>query len=189
MTRKNLPIIPKFTSAEEYNQYQLEKTQGPGKPLFKKGIAPNPKGKPKGTRNYATTQFLGLREQASDDAPKVYKLLMEKLYDGTEWAFKIFFGHLYHIPKRKDRALQLPKLDVDNMTLDEYSQILLKTLMKFDDYTYDEMVGILRTLNGVKLNEVIKEQAPGLSREELAVLLGAVDTEINKIKEKQKYTE
>lgn len=172
------PLI--YTSVTQYKDNPPD-----WKHRIKKGEVRNPIGKVKGTVNHATRKFSELRDQAGNDAAKVYGLLMDKIADGHEWAFKIFFGHLYRIPKRADRALALPKFEIEGMTIEQYSGMLIQTLMKFEDYTQDEIVAIMRTLNGLKLNEIIKEHAPGLTKEELGTLLAAVDDEINKVKMKK----
>lgn len=147
---------------------------------FQPGQSGNPAGRPKNSYSEYTQKFLTLRTKAANDVDKVYAGIMEAIERGEQWAYKLYLDHLAHFPIKEYQ--QTAKIKIRGNTAEEVINSCKEGLAQIEEYTADDLQGIAKTFNTIKLTERVTEkinEAAGLSDEQIKAVTGMV-IEMNK---------
>lgn len=120
---------------------------------FKKGEVTNPNGRPKGSMNKLKAASMKLREMASKDTDKAYKVLMTALESGEQWAHQIYFKEL--VPFKKQWLNEISVAGVQRVigSIDDVGIIiaqLTNKLLEDESLPREEIHNLIKTLNSVK---------------------------------------
>lgn len=86
---------------------QKPRGRGPGRP-FQKGQSANPKGRPKGTRHYATMLAESLMKT---DTPDIVRTVVEAARNGDMMAARIILDRIVPAPRGRPVRLELPPIN------------------------------------------------------------------------------
>lgn len=121
---------------------------------FKKGEVSNPNGRPKGSMNKLKAASLKLREMASEDTDKAYKVLMTALESGEQWAHQIYFKELVPFKKQWINEISVAGVQRTISNVDDVGIIiaqLTNRLLEDENLPREEIHNLIKTLNSVKL--------------------------------------
>jgi hypothetical protein len=121
---------------------------------FKKGEVSNPNGRPKGSMNKLKAASLKLREMASEDTDKAYKVLMTALESGEQWAHQIYFKELVPFKKQWLNEISVAGVQRTISNVDDVGVIiaqLTNKLLEDENLPREEIHNLIKTLNSVKL--------------------------------------
>jgi hypothetical protein len=121
---------------------------------FKKGKVSNPNGRPKGSMNKLKAASLKLREMASRDTDKAYKVLMTALESGEQWAHQIYFKELVPFKKQWINEISVAGVQRTISNVDDVGVIiaqLTNRLLEDENLPREEIHNLIKTLNSVKL--------------------------------------
>lgn len=124
------------------------------KTSFKKGEISNPNGRPKGSMNKLKVASLKLREMASEDTDKAYKVLMTALESGEQWAHQIYFKELVPFKKQWLNEISVAGVQRTISNVDDIGVIiaqLTNKLLEDENLPREEIHNLIKTLNAVKL--------------------------------------
>lgn len=155
---------------------------------FKPGQSGNPNGRSKGGYNEYTKKFLELRALAAEDVHKAYAKIQAAMDNNERWAFDIYFTRLVHLPAKEYQPTAKIKLQG---TTEEIINSCKEGLGQIEEYTADDLQGIAKTFNTIKLTETVAEkinEAAGLSDEQIKAVTGMV-IEMNKNNETKEKVE
>ena len=117
---------------------------------FKKGQVANPKGKAKGTFSKHKQQFIEIQKLAGNDAKQVYNLLKQAMETGEAWAHQIYWKILYPKSCAEDSVkVKVPKV-IGKDGIEEFKMEFVLALQGFEDFNKDEVLQVIKALNGVK---------------------------------------
>jgi hypothetical protein len=133
---------------------------------FVKGEIANPDGKKPGTLNKNTKNFLKIKSLAADRYEEAFEILWEAVEAKESWAHKIFFSDL--VPKSTYQPTI--KVNPDNDTVEGQINDLTKGLAQFGEFTQEETLSTLKTLNSIKTNEVLVAQTNTLREDRDSIL-------------------
>lgn len=129
---------------------------------FQKGEVTNPNGRPKGSYSEHKKKFIEIQKRAANDANDVYDQLQKKIVAGESWAYQIYYKELYVLPKNYNQdsiAVDLPK-EISKQRVDVYLAKFIEALARFDEFTKDEIVTIIKVLSNAEIAENMTKDQP-----------------------------
>lgn len=126
------------------------------KTSFKKGESGNPKGRVKGAITKLKAASLKLREMASEDTDKAYKVLMTAVESGEQWAHQIYFKELVPFKKQWLNEISVAGVQRTISNIDDVGKIIAQLsnkLLEEENLPREEIHNLIKTLNAIKLAE------------------------------------
>lgn len=123
---------------------------------FQKGQSGNPAGRPAGSSDKRTSVYKELKKIAAEDSQYVYKKVKAAMEAGEAWAFQLWYK--YHAPVNINQEVQSIELPKDISGPDDIIEALIKGLAKFEDFSQEEILNALKTLNSVKVGDKIAKE-------------------------------
>jgi hypothetical protein len=134
----------------------------------------------RGVLSKSKQQFREMQKLAGDDAKSTYLLLKRSMEAGEAWAHQIYWKNLCP----KGFAEEAVKVKVPQSMgkdgVEEFKNEFMLSLQGFDDYTKEEVLQVIKVLNGVKEAENSSWAVDNLPQ----MILELKDVKKNKIKTK-----
>ena len=125
--------------------------------LFTKNNNANPVGRPKGKLSKSTIAWRKVRDEAVKDYKEAYDEIRLAMQQGEGWAHQIFYSKIVFKKAMEETiSLNLPS-KIEGETTDSYLRRFIEALGDFNEYTFDEVMLVIKALNKVKLTESITD--------------------------------